>query len=75
MKLSSIAAVVMFVMAIEALPTSKKTGKQLPGLEKIKHVVYFMQVNVHFIICFFLVYSFYFFLRKTVPLTITMVQW
>lgn len=48
MNLISTAAAAILVMASlnEAAPTTKpvKRANQLPGLENIKHVVYFMQV-------------------------------
>lgn len=46
MNLISIAAAAVLVMASfsEAAPAKEQKATKLPGLDKIKHVVYFMQV-------------------------------
>lgn len=46
MNLISIAAAAVLVLATfnEAAPAKEKRATKLPGLDKIKHVVYFMQV-------------------------------
>lgn len=54
MNLISIAAAAVLVLASfnEAAPAKEKRATKLPGLDKIKHVVYFMQVCL-FIFLFF----------------------
>lgn len=47
MRIIHVAAATSLLIAslVDAAPTQKVPGKQLPGLENIKHVVFFMQVK------------------------------
>ncbi|ORE06021.1 phosphoesterase-domain-containing protein [Rhizopus microsporus var. microsporus] len=50
MRIIHVAAATSLLIAslVDAAPTQKVPGKQLPGLENIKHVVFFMQENRSF---------------------------